>query len=147
MWHWDSGEPNSCILFLVLTTEEILSKSPSETKWLLVNRQTDWKVNRFVLITFSHLIGAFKCVCVCVCVHFPSQWWQLSFQKIKLKKMIKLWPTWKLFLPVALPYLLYYFKRKYYLVINYFQNLKIRKNGYICQPQESTNNIVSFILK
>lgn len=69
MWLWDSGEPNNCILFFVITAVEVLSNSRSETKWLSLNRQTDWNVNRFFFNYLHPLYWSCVHVWVCVSLH------------------------------------------------------------------------------
>jgi len=79
MWPWDAGKLNSGILFFMITTIKILSKSCDKTKYLFLNKKTDFNVYRLVLINFIHCTGVSDCmsvegcvcVCVCVCVCFP----------------------------------------------------------------------------
>lgn len=67
----NSGDPNSGILFFMITEIEILNTSHSSIKCLSIKKKTDLNVHRYVLSTSIYYIGACSCVCVCVYVPFP----------------------------------------------------------------------------
>ena len=62
----NSGDPNSGILFFMITEIEILNKSHSEIKCLSIKKKTDLNVHRCVLITSVYYIEACSCVCMCM---------------------------------------------------------------------------------